>query len=413
MLDRLVSFSPKPQHGLSRGTEMKVISKGEGDKLVAGLAQEIAAKKSAIPVIERTAGDPTEDANQSAATYWMLGWSWDEIEAILDDMGFPSELAEKALDHAKNYAEKTLTGGPFQSLVSGQGVKLANGDIGVVQNIFADHIDLYAGEDGVLSVAAEHIDFPASLQLREAYLLRKQAFSMVAGLEKPLSELKKKTHLRTVSEDILSSDIYSAMNRMSATLKSLDNLVAQAQEINEVYKTNGEKIPKTAASKEVLQLVFVTSAQEKDTLGNIYFTLAEDVIKSLNTLHDTLVMATSKNIMADPKAAKLINSEELSQFLNKDLPEVCEEVDTHIANLSLGNSRVSSILNKLARNEPATNETDTVAWANQTWEASKGFSNKWDNALEPKIVNGLTNVTKVISGLKSVELTAKIQSALV
>jgi hypothetical protein len=112
-----------------------------------------------------------------AKAYWMLGWAWEEIDAILSDMEFPKSIIDEAIKEAQQYAHEQLKNGPFTSLKNGQKVCLKNGeDYQLVQvtNKFAT----VEGASGKIKVTHDQIDFAKSALLLKAYNLRISAEKM-------------------------------------------------------------------------------------------------------------------------------------------------------------------------------------------------------------------------------------------
>lgn len=131
------------------------------------------------PIVTTTVADDKEDAQKkvtdAAKAYWMLGWSWEEIEAILLDTGdYEEKQVEKAVEETKQYAQDTLKDGPFSSLKYGQKVKLTNGNL--AQLVAKSKDDFVVSQDGDnILVHANFLDIQASKLLAKSYELRNQA----------------------------------------------------------------------------------------------------------------------------------------------------------------------------------------------------------------------------------------------
>ena len=121
-------------------------------------------------------GDTTEptfdDALQKAEALWMSGYNWDEIEMRLLDMEFPEKVVTKAVTKTKEYAKEKLNDGPFSTpFVEGQKARLRNGSIVTIQALSPDYITVSDGDE-TYSVKSRQLDKEASLELKEAYLMR-------------------------------------------------------------------------------------------------------------------------------------------------------------------------------------------------------------------------------------------------
>ena len=117
-----------------------------------------------------------DEATQQAQAYWMLGWTWEEIDAILVDMGYSSAEVSKAVKETQEYAKKALEKGPFSMFRYGQYVKLKNGKIGSITFIGEDSISIQFTHDGEkVNVSQGQIDMEATLQLTKAKAFRDSA----------------------------------------------------------------------------------------------------------------------------------------------------------------------------------------------------------------------------------------------
>jgi len=121
-------------------------------------------------------GDTTEltldDAIQRAQGLWLSGYTWDEIEIRLVDMEFPDNVAKKAVTKTKEYAEQKLNEGPFSTpLIEGQSARLRNGSIVHVEAVSPKQVTVSDGDE-LYTVTSKQIDREASLELKEAYLMR-------------------------------------------------------------------------------------------------------------------------------------------------------------------------------------------------------------------------------------------------
>ena len=143
-------------------------------KLLRILASEIAEKKKPIRLVAQEQNTALDEATESAKAYWMMGWTWEEIDSILEDSGFPANAIASAIKKAQEYAYECLKDGPFNTLKEGQLIKLNNGMVGKLLNKYAEHISISEGNDK-LEVSASNVDFETSTKLQKAYILRENA----------------------------------------------------------------------------------------------------------------------------------------------------------------------------------------------------------------------------------------------
>lgn len=123
-----------------------------------------------------------EEAVGHAQSYWMLGWTWEEISAALEDMGFSESMIDRAIKETQVYAIQVINDGPFRGLKAGQLVKMNNGEVVQVVSI---HKDFIYGVDtkaaSKIQILPEQIDVSASSVLKEAHDLRCSAYRMITA----------------------------------------------------------------------------------------------------------------------------------------------------------------------------------------------------------------------------------------
>jgi len=124
-------------------------------------------------LIERVAED--------AKTYWMLGWTWDEIESILEDLGFPDDAIEEGVSKAQAYAKKIVKKGPFNIFKKNQLIRLNNNEIGQVEEVSSNNISVILGDGETVLVEYDDIDIEASAKLAKAYVFREAAHKMITA----------------------------------------------------------------------------------------------------------------------------------------------------------------------------------------------------------------------------------------
>lgn len=153
-------------------------------RTIVNIAEGIKSKSEPKYVEETTSSK--EKALDQAKTYWLLGFTWEEIEAILEDSEeFTEKDINSAVTGAQEYAHEQLKDGPFRSIKQGQLVKLTNGEIGFARDARVDHMDVELLNGNVLKVSSDHIDTVAVKLLTEARNLREAATQMVREAEDP------------------------------------------------------------------------------------------------------------------------------------------------------------------------------------------------------------------------------------
>ena len=125
---------------------------------------------------QETKEELKDSAIEHAKTYWMLGWTWDEIGALLEDMEFPEASVKAALKEAQLYAVETLKNGPYGRYKFGQLVKMKDKSFAKVVGQNQDGLVLADLESGETYLATDDMVFEKrSGKLTEAFLLRSAA----------------------------------------------------------------------------------------------------------------------------------------------------------------------------------------------------------------------------------------------
>jgi RNAse (barnase) inhibitor barstar len=114
------------------------------------------------------------EAFNKANDYWMLGWDWEEIGAVLADSGYTEPIIANAVRLSQEHARKVLKNGPFSQIHEGQRVKLTSGMIGTVVSVNPETLTIQDA-DGTYRVGKDLLDELATQNLRDAANLREAA----------------------------------------------------------------------------------------------------------------------------------------------------------------------------------------------------------------------------------------------
>ena len=120
----------------------------------------------------------TDNALEHAKSYWMMGWTWEEIATVLSDMGYESNQIEEAIDVTQDYAYKVLNDGPFSTLKEGQLIKLKNDNVVRILSMHKDFVNCDY-DNAHICICAGHINFEASKKLTSAFLLKVDAVDLL------------------------------------------------------------------------------------------------------------------------------------------------------------------------------------------------------------------------------------------
>lgn len=323
---------------------MKVYSKADGDQLASKLASHVKLNRIKTRVV--AADDRAsikEEAKQSAIMYWIMGWTWEEIECILEDSEYPDKVISYAMDQAKAYAKEVLNKGPFAMFDDQQRMKLRNGAWGKLAAKYQDHVDLMVG-DSKIKVAAELIDVDASAQLKKAHQLRKQAQDKLSGLKDPLSP-----------EGLVKrASTYASGNPTSSAQSKIDSVLRQCSASAAVIDSLR---PKLLSCQAYLQEAKIEDASTKSYL----FAAASEGMRVADlakaSIEDGLL--TILKFFSDAVAEHNLElSQEVTAALDTEIPEKIEKLNSRIALLdelvnrinATSGSAAASLWNKFQAN---------------------------------------------------------------
>lgn len=225
-----------------------------------------------------------DDAVEHAKAYWMLAFSWDEIETVLEDLGFSSDISKDAVKRAQIYAEETTKDGPFSMFMTGQLIKLKNGLVGKLLNKFAKKLQLKMFNDfGEVLVTAAQIDMDASLKLKEAFILRATANEVLSSIKENSFEL---------NDIIAVSPVHCASKNLLTKIEDMQKHIVTAKEHFKTDKVVVSALGLEYAALDNLKdnLSNLQSAQTEEytTVMPIYTKVA-DLLNSFQQERDNLV----------------------------------------------------------------------------------------------------------------------------
>jgi hypothetical protein len=170
-----------------------------------------------------------DDAVEHAKAYRMLGWSWDQIDTILEDMEFEPEIVKCSIKSAQRYFEDTQKDGAFSMFVLGQLIKLTNGYVGKVLDKYPTklQIKLFDSNEEIL-VSEAQIDLDASLKLKEAFVLRTTANELLRASDEEL--------FADVKIEVAGSKTLCAM--AGSVIKKIAAALAHINSMKESFKDN-------------------------------------------------------------------------------------------------------------------------------------------------------------------------------
>jgi hypothetical protein len=156
-------------------------AKLEGDRDIAKEIGDYITKSSLkVSAEEVLTNDLHDTAFTTAKTYWMMGWSWAEIETVLYDLEYPEAVVKKLIKETQDYAKELLKDGPFNPYNRGQTVKLKNGHIAVLIDMSENRLTVEDPDHGRYVIDNDQIDVEASNKLAEAFKIRQSAKDMLS-----------------------------------------------------------------------------------------------------------------------------------------------------------------------------------------------------------------------------------------
>jgi len=393
---------------------MRVISKADGDALAAKIASQVcrcsAAKR--IIVADMPASDINDEAKQSAISYWMMGWSWDEIETVLEDSEYKSNVITHAIKETKEYARKLLNEGPFAMMTAGQGVKLASGDIGVIEDIHADHLVINVGGSvGIARVGAAHVDIDATKQLSQAFELRSNAEKMLSTLDDD-SKIGCARNAAVVSGDPLVTAITASLASLQSIKQSSDELVRVAQQSYDVWVGDkGEHKVKSDTEQEFLQYLAATVTQEKELDNEVNDLVYHKLVSGLEHLHDAAVSVQhTSDEVSSAKAA-------LQNYLTEEFPSVIRSIEAHIYEMNRKNSKIGEYTQQFDKFDAQSAEqgdwsNEAVIWIKSVWDTTKKCVEHWSSQLVPTIEKGSALVSTCLNAVEKAHEVGTVQAAM-
>lgn len=294
--------------------------------LIESLGKLIDKKIEVISADKNDKSSLEDDAVEHAKAYWMLGFSWDEIETVLEDLEFTPDVSKSAVKRAQNYAEETTKDGPFSVFISGQLIKLQNGLVGKLLNKFSNKIQLKMFDDSdELFATAAQIDMEASLKLKEAYVLRATANEILKSEKeysgKELEDAGVVSSLQCVSKNLL--------NKIASMQKDVVAVKDQLKGNKVVISALGLEYSALEDLKDNLSS-FTASVKQSDaefsSIMPLYIKVA-DLLQSLKQTRSGLVdpMTKDQSLIYLDDIKKIVNN------VDQAIPEINATQNTLVA----------------------------------------------------------------------------------
>lgn len=377
---------------------MKITNKMDGDIFARKLALEASAQNENHIILAQDTVDLKNEAAQSAQSYWMMGWTWDEIESILEDSEYPKNVITYAIKETKEYARKILNEGPFKVLNVGQSVKLINGSIGILEEKFADSIAVNIKGMGKVQIKANQLDLTATEKLREAYYLHMKAANMLYKLSTDQLE-HVSVESQVVEPELKSVD--TALSTMESIRQNTDEVKREATQIHNNWEANIQKWePQSQEEKSFAQYMHITLTGEKQLDSEIKDLFHTRLYNALASLDDSI----RKGAVVDKN---------IIDFLDNNFPVIAEDIEGHLYGIKQRNIAAREYIQqftKFGKNDADWKKT-AVQWATSSWATTKEFMNTWETSLVPQIEKGIQTIATFLNEEDTRQKTETIQAA--
>jgi len=379
---------------------MKTTNKMDGDSFARELATAVSSPKDNHIIIAQEAVDLKDEATQSAQSYWMMGWTWDEIESVLEDSEYPKNVITHAIKNTKEYAKKILNEGPFSVLKMGQDVKLVNGSVGVLEEKYADHITINLKDLGSTNITADQLDLPATEMLREAYGLRMKADHMLYKLS---TDQLEPISVESQAIDPALESVDNALSVMASIKQNTDEVKREAAQLHSKWESDvGKWEPQSEEEREFAQYVQVTLTGESQVDSEITEVFHNRLGSVLASLHDEI-----------RKGAAVVD-EGVLDFLNNTFPNITDKLEAHLYGIKQRNAKAREYVQQFAKfdKEDAEWKKNAVQFAVSSWELTKEFMETWESITVPRIEKGIQSISGLLGNVAKQQITASVQKAL-
>jgi len=379
---------------------MKPTNKMDGDAFARDLARQIHSRKDNHIIIAQEATDLKDEATQSAQSYWLMGWTWDEIESVLEDSEYPANVVTYAMKETKEYAKKILSEGPFAVLSVGQEIKLTNGSIGLLVEKRPDYIMVDLPEIGIAHIATGQLDIVATEHLREAHALRVRAATMLYKLS-----TDQLAHISVENQaiDPVLKVVDTALSTMASVQQSFDEVKREAANLHGRWEEDtGKWKPQSKEEHDFAQYTQVTLTGENELDSGITNVFHTKLGGTLASLHDMI-----RNGAAAP-------DESVMSFLTATFPSIIDSLEGHIYGIKQRNVKSREYIQQFAKfgKEEGEWKDAAVRFSVASWETTKEFMDKWETKLVPSIESGIQSISEFLMAANTQQITASIHKAL-
>jgi hypothetical protein len=362
---------------------MRIFSSMDSKALLNNLADTCKCNEKKHVIIAEEKRDTKDEAIDCAKMYWMMGWTWEEIETILEDSEYPSKIVSEALKEAKEYAKEILNKGPFATLKAGQLVKLESGSYGVLEGLYQDHVNVNILGLGKTKIPLDSLNKVACEKLTEAYNLRIQASNLISSLDKESFSFTASRVLRVEAKETL-----GLLDQLEAIETHAKRLLSKIAHVSERFRVEGkDKIKISAQNRELVQLCGAVVSQEKETTLEILNTF-KDLNSKIAALYD--MSSDSSDLYNVLDSLEVVFVGTLEHLIDaSDLVKIAESV--------LGQTHWSSI---------------DLSVANKNWNKSREYFDNFEASVKTPTEDASKRISMFVDNLKKEDLSKKITAVL-
>jgi hypothetical protein len=365
------------------------------------IAEKLAQEKEKEPKFEEEKISDSDEALDHAKTYWMLGWTWEEIESILEDMEFDAKTVGKAIEQSKVYAEEQLKDGPFSAVKIGQLIKLTNNQVGKVTEKRLECVAVTLADGTEIIADSRNIDFSTIDELKRAATLREVASKLMLqadeltdpgemGLQKPIQEefkidfpAKAPPHVKELAPEkfIDYPEARSAVQDIGRQLVTLEKQKSEAEkyleEAKALYKEAQATVKKfEKEQQEIGKNLALILGSEEQALDNLELTLFQRF--------DSLYLFFRRYIEKKEIPPSVLDEYEvLQELLEKKFPNIYSHLMAEISKWRESAFQIKEILKTKIDIVTPTQKELASKQAQSMWGKFKNWiSNLWASIFE-------------------------------
>jgi preprotein translocase subunit YajC len=429
---------------------MKVFA-NQDRQFISKLARDAANNpkvKIVKPELPKDEPSSTEEATEHAKSYWMMGWAWDEIEVILEELEFSSGTISKAIKKTQEYAKEILKDGPFNIFKDGQKIVLKSGIVGKLEGRYADHLAVRLDDGEQVKVTADNIDLENSEKLTEAFALRSSANKLYKQAQEdilkvddrevrlpgapekrpvvsPEPEEKFETKIRERAPSGWGeitpkmSEVEEITDLATSALNDLDNLMidyTKVQEENRALLEMSREIKKSMKELEktqtdLAQNIFAIVATQNQALDDLDVTVFNKYNDKLVGLQRKVESQEFLPTHADELAA-------VKEFLEMNHPSISAEVKQVLDQWVKQNTQLKEVIkNTFAYYQPEKKKMGQMLpkvteWVSGLWKSVRDFASSVTNKIIPEVEQGIALIDSLDSSFGAMATKKRVKTAM-